>query len=91
MDERLAQRLLINLEIAHDEFQRREALAWLILSYDGDYDVREEAGAIVGAYGPFDSPEEALIQKTRHDASSLEGFVNVIVPLYPPVEWRGQL
>lgn len=84
----LRQRLIGALEIAHEQFQRREATAWLVMSYDAE--MLEEFGneAVVGCYGPFATPEEALLQAGKHDSSSLEGFKNVIVPLYPPVEWK---
>ena len=90
MNERLAQQLLIDLEIAHDRFQRREALAWLVLCYDTDHAGDSFTEAAIGCYGPFGSPEVALIEKVKHDASSIDGFVNVIVPLYPPVEWKDE-
>ena len=90
MDENLTEKLLIELEIAHDRFQRREALAWLVLCYEPAALAAGHEDAIVGTYGPFSSPEEALIQKTKHDDASLEGFVNVIVPLYPPVQWKDE-
>jgi hypothetical protein len=89
-EDNLTEKLLIELEIAHDRFQRREAIAWLVLSYESEALAAGHTDAIVGNHGPFISPEEALIQKTKHDDASLEGFVNVIVPLYPPVQWKDE-
>jgi hypothetical protein len=90
MDEHLRDRLLMGLEILHGQFQRREATAWLIVCYDGELDPREHTDGIVGAYGPFATPEEALIELVKHDESSDPAFKNVIVPLYPPVLWKDE-
>jgi hypothetical protein len=77
--------------MAHEQFQRREARGWLVMCWDRQ-DVEDEgmtfASCVVGCYGPFDTPEQALIECGKHDASSQPGFENVIVPLYPPVRWR---
>ena len=93
MDEWTRQHILAYLDIAHEQFQRREAVGWLILSWDKQ-DVEQEgvplATAIVGCYGPFATPEEALVQAGKHDASSLPGFDNILVPLYAPVEWKDE-
>jgi hypothetical protein len=91
MDEWMRQQLLASLDIAHEQFQRREAIGWLVMSWDRQ-DVEQEGvsfgSSIVGCYGPFASPEEALVECGKHDNSSQSGFENVIVPLYPPVEWK---
>jgi hypothetical protein len=84
----IRERLLQSLEIAHERFQRREATAWLILSVDDE--APEGDPEFVGAYGPFASPEEALVECGKHDATSLEGFRNHIIPLYPPVLWKDE-
>jgi len=90
MDEQKARELLVDMEISHQRFQRREALAWLVLCYDSEQIEEHGADAIAGTYGPFPSPEEALVQAGKHDASSMDGFANVVIPLYPPVNWRDE-
>jgi hypothetical protein len=90
MDERIAKKLLVDLEIAHFNFQRREAMAWLVMCYDTSLEVSEETDGIVGAYGPFGSPEEALVECGKHDNASLPDFKNVVIPLYPPVVWKDE-
>ncbi len=88
-DDDITRRLIASLEIAHDRFQRREAIAWLVICYDEEPpDPEDGRPVIVGAYGPFASPEEALVQVGKHDASSEYGFRNEVIPLYPPVEWK---
>jgi hypothetical protein len=89
-DDDLTERLLASLELAHDDYQRRTATAWLVLCYDEEAMAGHDRTGIVGCYGPFASPEETLIEKTKHDVASVEGFVNVIVPLYAPVPWRDE-
>jgi hypothetical protein len=88
-NDEIRDRLLASLELAHERFQRREAMAWLVLCYDEEPpDPEDGRYVIVGAYGPFASPEEALVECGKHDASSGFGFRNEVVPLYPPVAWK---
>jgi hypothetical protein len=82
--------MLAGLELAHEEYQRRTALAWLVLCYDEEAIKDGDHDGIVGCYGPFASPEETLIEKVKHDAASEEGFANVIVPLYAPIRWKDE-
>jgi hypothetical protein len=89
-DDNLTERLLASLELAHDDYQRRTALAWLVLCYDEEAIKDGDHDGIVGCYGPFASPEETLIEKVKHDAASEEGFANVIVPLYAPIRWKDE-
>jgi hypothetical protein len=91
MDDNLRERLIIGLEMLHDQFQRKEALAWLVLCYHEE--AERELGlseCIVGTYGPYATPEEALVEVGKHDNHSDEGFKNVIIPLYPPVRWKDE-
>ncbi len=91
MDDDIRQRLIASLEIAHERFQRREASGWLVLCYDEEPpDPSDDSKIVVGCYGPFASPEEALVQAGKHDAASEYGFSNVVVPLYPPVDWKDE-
>lgn len=92
MDDHLHDKVLLGLQILHEQYQRREATAWLVLCFADDDDSADLpfAECIVGTYGPFASPEEALVEAGKHDSSGLEGFTNVIVPLYPPVKWRDE-
>ncbi len=91
MDDDIRQRLLASLEIAHERFQRREATAWLVICWDEEPpDPEDGKHVLVGAYGPFASPEEALVQCGKHDASSGYGFRNEVIPLYPPVLWKDE-
>ncbi len=87
-DNEIRQHLIAALEIAHERFQRREAMAWLVICYDEDPPDEDGRHVIIGAYGPFASPEEALVQAGKHDAASEFGFRNEVIPLYPPVEWK---
>jgi hypothetical protein len=86
----IRERLLRSLELAHERFQRREASAWLVLCMD-DESPEDRGPEFVGTYGPFATPEEALVECGKHDASSLDGFKNYVSPLYPPVLWKDEL
>ncbi len=89
MDDELSRRLMASLELAHERFQRREAIAWLIICHDEEPpDPDDGPNVIVGAYGPFASPEEALVEAGRHDAASEYGFRNEVIPLFTPVQWK---
>ncbi len=91
MDDQTRAKLIASLELAHDRFQRREAIAWLVLCYDEEPpDPEDDGPVIVGAYGPFVSPEEALVECGKHDNSSESGFRNEVIPLYPPVQWKDE-
>ncbi len=87
MDEEIARQLIASLEIANMRYQQREASAWLVLCWDEDPEIGS-GFEIVGTYGPFATPEEALVQCGKHDACSEFGFKNEVVPLYPPVDWK---
>ncbi len=89
MDDEIRDRLLASLELAHERFQRREATGWLVICFDEEPpDPEDGRHVIVGAYGPFSSPEGALIEAGRHDAASEYGFRNEVIPLYAPVDWK---
>ena len=97
MDERenaALTRLLFDIDRLHDHMERQDALAWLVVCVDHDSIQRGDPNCVVGTYGPFSSPEEALVEAGKHDANSLErdegdpGWSHLIRPLYPPVTWK---
>lgn len=79
--------LLARVEATSDAMDRRDASGWLVVCTD------LEAGEdnIVGCYGPFPSPEDALIELQRQVETSLPvgedeaGWGHFVKPLYPPV------
>lgn len=84
---RAARDFLADVETATDMIDRIEATGWLVICVD------LESNDIVGAYGTFDTPEQALIEAGKHQATSLDepgeaGWQHVVKPLYPPVKWR---
>lgn len=82
---RAAREFLGEVEAVSDAMDRREASGWLVICVD------LESNDIVAAYGPFDTPEQTLIEAGKHDATSLPdepGWEHVVKPLFPPVKWR---
>lgn len=81
-----------------DAMDRNDASGWLVVCVDLESVAEGEADSIVGCYGPFDSPEEALVEAGRHQATSLDttslhepgeaGWAHFVKPLYPPVKFR---
>lgn len=87
---RAARDFLGEVEAVEGAVERMEASGWLVVCID------LESDDIVGAYGPFETPEQALIESGRHQATSLgelvepgeAGWRHVVKPLFPPVRWR---
>lgn len=90
--------LLAQVEVTSDAMDRADASGWLVVCVDLESIEHGESDCVVGCYGPFATPEEALVEAGRHDATSLDkthlsepgepGWVHLVKPLYPPVRWR---
>lgn len=83
---------LAKVEATMDEMDRQDASGWLVVCIDLDAVSRDEPDVVVGCYGPFASPEEALVEAGHHQATSLPtddaGWAHLIKPLFPPVRWK---
>ena len=96
MDPRLRRavgELLADVEATSDAMDRADASGWLVVCVCLESIQNDEPNCVVGCYGPFESPEVALIEAARHQATSLHdpgepGWAHLVKPLYPPVEWR---
>jgi hypothetical protein len=81
--------LLARVEATSDAMDRRDASGWLVVCIDLECIELGESDAVVGCYGPYDSPEEALIAAGRHATTSLplapgeKGWAHLVKPLYP--------
>lgn len=85
---------IFEIEKTSDEMDRADATGWLVVCIDNEAVHRGEEDCVVGCYGPFATPEEALVEAGRHDSTSLPledddlGWTHLIKPLYSPVNWR---
>lgn len=85
--------LLARVEATSDAMDRADASGWLVVCVDLENVQHGEADCVVGCYGPFASPEEALVEAGRHQATSLEvgdgpGWAHFVKPCFPPNEWK---
>jgi hypothetical protein len=86
--------LIARVEETCDAMDRRDASGWLVICVDLEAVVEGEKDSIVAAYGPFATPEEALVEAGRHQGTSLDvepgdaGWAHFVKPLFPPIEWK---
>lgn len=90
--------LLARVYETSDAMDRRDASGWVVVCVDLESVQRGEPDCIVGCYGPLDTPEEALVEAGKHDATSLNkthlaepgepGWAHFVKPLFPRIEWK---
>jgi hypothetical protein len=90
--------LIARVEETSNAMDRRDASGWLVVCVDLEAVAFGEADTIVACYGPFATPEIALIEAGRHQATSLSethlaepgepGWAHFVKPLFPPIEWK---
>lgn len=83
--------LLARVYETSDAMDKRDASGWLVVCVDLEAVEHGEPDCIVGCYGTFDTPEEALVEAGKHDATSLEtpaGWAHFVKPLFPRIEWK---
>ena len=96
MDERqnhALSQLLFDIDRMQDHMERKNALAWLVVCIDDEAVQKGDVNCVVATYGPFASPEDALVEAGKHDATGLRmnadepiGWSHLIRPLYAPVD-----
>lgn len=86
---------MFEIEKLSHEMDKEDATGWLVVCVDDAAVARGEEDCVMGCYGPFDSPEEALVEAGIHDkeiAEMLEhnpdehGWHHLIKPMYPPTQ-----
>jgi hypothetical protein len=86
---------MAEIEHTSNEMDRADAIGWLVVCIDDEAVARGDTDCVVGCYGIFHSPEEALVEAGKHDADLANvdlqgdpGWTHLIKPLYAPKEDR---
>lgn len=90
--------LIARVEETSDAMDRADASGWLVVCIDLESLEHDEADCVVACYGPFNTPEEALVEAGKHQATSLDkthlaepgeaGWMHFVKPLFPPVAFK---
>lgn len=81
---------LFQIEKTSDEMDKADAIGWLVVVVDNQAVARGEEDCVMGCYGIFHSPEQALVEAGKQDADSKKaldeddlGWTHLVKPLYP--------
>lgn len=80
--------LIADVEATSNAMDRRDAKAWLVVCVDLECVQLNESDCVVACYGPFESPEEALVAAGKLQSTSLKvpagdpGWAHLVKPMF---------